>query len=92
MGSLSRFRKLFKDTAAFDVWCAKWSKEADPVTQLSVMRAVNPVRIPRNHRVEEAIQNAYNGEYTPFHRLVDALASPYSDNAEYSEYEVPRAA
>ena len=88
-GELEPVRKLFTDAAAFDVWWAKWSTEADPVTQLSVMRAVNPVRIPRNHRVEEAIQNAYRGEYTPFHRLVDALASPYTDNAEYSEYEVP---
>lgn len=88
-GESEPVRKLFTDGAAFDVWWAKWSTEADPVTQLSVMRAVNPVRIPRNHRVEEAIQNAYSGEYTPFHRLVDALASPYTDNAEYSEYEVP---
>ena len=88
-GELEPVRKLFKDAAAFDVWCAKWSKEADTVTQLSVMRAVNPVRIPRNHRVEEAIQNAYSGEYAPFHRLVDALSSPYSDSAEYAEYEVP---
>ena len=39
--------------------------------------------------MEEVIQSAYNGEYASFHRLVDALASPYSDDANYAEYEVP---
>ena len=88
-GDSESVRKLYRDPAAFDVWFEKWAKEADLVALLSVMRAVNPVRIPRNHRVEEAIQNAYSGEYAPFHRLVDALSSPYSENADYAEYEVP---
>ena len=88
-GDSESVRKLYRDPAAFDVWFEKWSKEADLVVLLSVMRAVNPVRIPRNHRVEEVIQSAYNGEYAPFHRLVDALSSPYSENADYAEYEVP---
>ena len=88
-GESEPVRKLFQDPAAFDVWFSKWSKEADRVTQLSVMRAVNPVRIPRNHRVEQVIQSAYAGEFDPFHRLVEGLATPYREDAECSEYETP---
>ncbi len=84
---LEAVRKLFREPTAFDAWFEKWSKMADTVTQLAVMRAVNPVRIPRNHRVEQVIESAYNGEYAPFHRLVDALALPFSDNADYAAYE-----
>jgi uncharacterized protein YdiU (UPF0061 family) len=51
------------------------------------MRASNPILIPRNHRVEEAIQSAYNGDYAPFHCLVEALANPYSEQAEYADLE-----
>lgn len=87
-GASESARKLFTEPAAFDAWFGKWSKVAETVTQLAVMRAVNPVRIPRNHRVEQVIQSAYNGEYAPFHRLVDALALPFSENADYAEYEV----
>ncbi len=82
-------RRLYKDPAAFDVWFEKWSKEVDLVVLHAVMRGVNPVRIPRNHRVEQVIQSAYNGEYAPFHRLVDALALPFSENVDYADYEAP---
>ena len=88
-GESEHVRELFRDATAFDVWHAKWLKEADTVTQLAVMRAVNPIRIPRNHRVEQVIQSAYAGEYAPFHRLVDALGSPFGEDAVYAEYEMP---
>jgi uncharacterized protein YdiU (UPF0061 family) len=52
------------------------------------MRAANPVRIPRNHRVEQAIQDAYRGDFATFHRLVDALATPYVDQVEYTDLEM----
>ena len=51
------------------------------------MRASNPIRIPRNHRIEQAIQNANQGDYDLFYRLLNALADPYSESIEYTEYE-----
>jgi uncharacterized protein YdiU (UPF0061 family) len=53
------------------------------------MRRANPVLIPRNHRVEEAIQAALGGDYGPFHRLVEALAAPFDDRPEYADLETP---
>ncbi|MGD9659831.1 MAG: YdiU family protein [Porticoccaceae bacterium] len=54
------------------------------------MYAVNPVFIPRNHLVEEAIAAATNnGDFQPFHQLVDLLAAPFDYNAEQSRYALP---
>ena len=53
------------------------------------MRANNPILIPRNHRVEQAIQKAYSGDFAPFHRLVDALAHPYVEQPDYADFEIP---
>ena len=53
------------------------------------MQAANPIRIPRNHQVERAIQAGYAGNYTPFHRLVDALTQPYTEQPETADLEAP---
>ena len=80
---------MFCSSERFKKWFAKWRREADPAKHLADMRAANPILIPRNHRVEQAIQSAYAGDFSQFHRLVDALAAPYADQAEYADLETP---
>ena len=80
---------MFSSSQPFEKWFAKWRREADPAKHLADMRAANPILIPRNHRVEQAIQSAYAGDFTQFHRLVDALAAPYADQVEYADLETP---
>ena len=80
---------LFAIGGPFEAWLQTWRKEADARTGLDDMRAANPVRIARNHRVEHAIQAAYGGDFTVFHRLVDALRAPYADRPEYADLESP---
>ena len=80
---------MFSGSRPFATWFAKWRGEADPVKRLADMRAANPIRIPRNHRVEQAIQSAYGGDFAPFHRLVNALAAPYADQVEFADLETP---
>jgi uncharacterized protein YdiU (UPF0061 family) len=53
------------------------------------MQRANPILVPRNHRVEQAIQRACGGDFAPFHRLVDALAAPYADREAYADLETP---
>ncbi len=77
---------LVPDQAAFGQWLAAWRASYTP-EHLASMRASNPVLIPRNHRVEQAIASAYAGDFAPFHRLVDALALPYEDRAECADLE-----
>ena len=80
---------MFGSSEPFKKWFAKWRGEADPAKHLADMRAANPILIPRNHRVEQAIQSAYAGDFAQFHRLVDALAAPYADQVEYADLETP---
>jgi len=80
---------MFSSSDSFEKWFAKWGRETDPAKRLVDMGAANPILIPRNHRVEQAIQSAYGDDFEPFHRLVDALAKPYSEQPEYADYETP---
>ncbi|SDY93774.1 Uncharacterized conserved protein YdiU, UPF0061 family [Jannaschia faecimaris] len=73
----------------FDDWLARW-REKGP-DQAAMARA-NPVVIPRNHRVEEAIAAAYTGDYAPFHALNAALADPWRASDANASYRVPAAA
>src|SRR5436305_9514510 len=61
----SEVRQLFADPAAYDEWAARWRQRTadepqDAATRRTAMRAVNPVFIPRNHRVEAVIEAAVN--------------------------------
>jgi uncharacterized protein YdiU (UPF0061 family) len=55
----------------------------------AAMEAVNPALIPRNHRIEEAIAAAVYNDFSFFHRLVDALATPYAEDPDTADLRVP---
>lgn len=78
----------FTEPMAFDLWREGWEKriasEDDPH---SVMAAANPLRIPRNHRIEEMIAAAVEGDDGPLHSLMAALADPYAEDPRYAAYE-----
>ena len=53
------------------------------------MDRVNPVYIPRNHRVEEALTAATAGELGPFRRLLDVVSRPFEERPGLEEYAGP---
>ncbi len=53
------------------------------------MRRVNPLVIPRNHRVEEALTAATQGDLRPFHQLLAALRRPFDEDADLAPYAQP---
>ena len=54
------------------------------------MHRVNPAFIPRNHRIEAAIQAAVSDDdFAPFERLLTVLSKPYDDQPEFAEYAEP---
>jgi len=56
----------------------------------AAMRRANPLFIPRNHRVEEAIRAAEDhDDFTPFHRLLEVVTKPWDDVAEHLAYARP---
>ena len=72
---------------------ARSASRSDPQTaaeRAASMRRVNPAFIPRNHRVEAALNAASeSGDLKPFHRLLGILQRPYDDQPEVAEYEQP---
>ncbi len=83
--------------ADFRGWHARWqerlSREGTPSAAAQErMRSVNPVVIPRNHRVEEALSAAEDrDDPAPLQRLLEALASPYEARSDLAEYRDPPA-
>ncbi len=54
------------------------------------MRAVNPAFIPRNHRVEQALEAAIgHGDLSLFVDLLTILSRPYEDEPAFAEYANP---
>ncbi|WP_339252974.1 YdiU family protein [Sporosarcina sp. FSL W8-0480] len=80
--------------SGFDEWLERYedrlsrqSQSDEEVKQL--MRDSNPAVIPRNHRVEEALDAAIEGDFSVMERLLEVLANPYAYTAEQDEYTMP---
>lgn len=85
-GDTEAARGLFLDLPDFDDWCARWRATGpDP----DAMDRTNPLRIPRNHLVEEALDAAVSGDLAPFERLVDAVTSPFDERPGLERYAAP---
>lgn len=89
MGSLCR---LFKNPVACEDWLKKWREfitldGGNEQDRLKTMQSYNPILIPRNHRIAEAIAAGEQGDFKTFNRLVDAFRNPYAEQTEYSDLE-----
>jgi uncharacterized protein YdiU (UPF0061 family) len=88
-------RGLFTNPAEFDAWATLWrarlSRELQPApARAHAMRQLNPAFIPRNHRVEQALNAAIEREdLRPFNELLQVLARPYEDQPRFAAYAEP---
>jgi uncharacterized protein YdiU (UPF0061 family) len=85
-GDVEPARGLFVDLAAFDGWLARWQALAPDA---DAMDRVNPVYIPRNHLVEEALAAATEGDLDPLARLLAAVTAPYDERPGMARYAEP---
>jgi uncharacterized protein YdiU (UPF0061 family) len=90
------FIALFLESTGPMQWLAAWRDRAARETasdaeRSAMMRAANPVYIPRNHLIEEAITAAAErDDFGPFETLLDVLSRPYEKRASVPErYELP---
>jgi serine/tyrosine/threonine adenylyltransferase len=94
-GGPTALRELFGQASAIDDWLRDWHQRLAQDAQGSAeraasMRRVNPAFIPRNHRVEAALNAASNdGDFQPFNQLLGILQRPFVDQPEFSEYGLP---
>src|ERR1039457_4450633 len=88
-------RTRFADPAAYDTWAAQWRERlqkepADQQARATAMRRVNPLFIPRNHLVEEALDAASRRQdFQPFEELLKVLSQPYEDRQDLERYAMP---
>lgn len=86
---------LLEDPAALTPWLSAWrarlAQEATaPAARAEAMRRVSPAFIPRNHKVEEALNAAIDdGDFSLFAALNDVLARPYEDQPRFAAYALP---
>jgi serine/tyrosine/threonine adenylyltransferase len=93
-GDREPVRLLFVDLAGIDLWLDRWlvqvgAESADPSATARAMDLVNPIYIPRNHLVEEALAAATNGDLEPFRRLVAVLEQPFTERPGLESYARP---
>jgi len=87
--------ELYSLPPAFDSWLTRWrerlaAEAVDPRERQAGMYRASPIFIPRNHLVEAAISAATEqGDFAPFHRLVERLADPWTWRAEDRAFALP---
>jgi uncharacterized protein YdiU (UPF0061 family) len=90
----TRWRALFAESAELEGWLRDWQERlaGDPQStseRTASMRAANPAFMPRNHRVQAALDAAEGGDYTLFAKLLGVLQRPYDDQPEVAAYALP---
>ena len=81
-------------TDEFSVWYKKYqdrikSQDKSKEEVFNLMKNSNPAVIPRNHRVEEALSAAENGDFSVMNNLLKALANPFEHSDFQKEYSKP---
>jgi uncharacterized protein YdiU (UPF0061 family) len=88
-------RSLFTDPSAYDAWAIRWRQRLgeepqNAATRRAAMRAINPIYIPRNHRVEAVIEAAMErDDFAPFEKILSVLSEPYEERLAFAHYAQP---
>ena len=85
IGDSKSIKKLFNNSRRLDGWMMAWQERLslegiDDEKIAFSMNKINPIYIPRNHKVEEALKAAVsNNNLEPFTNLYSILQSPYDE-------------
>ncbi|HET9932835.1 MAG TPA: YdiU family protein [Polyangiaceae bacterium] len=85
----------FRDSDGMLAWLGRWrarlaSDGASVSARLDSMRSANPSLIPRNHRIQQAIDAAVqSSDFKPFEELVEALSRPYDEQPRFAHLADP---
>lgn len=86
---------VFNQSQALESWLTRWNErvlnQGQSTQEISrTMNAVNPAFIPRNHRVEQAIQAAMQkDDFSVMDRMIEVLARPYEDQPQSADLMQP---
>ena len=85
--------EIYKDKN-FINWIKNWEKRilingSSKENSLELMKKNNPIVIPRNHKVEEALAAANNDNLKPMNDLLSILNKPYSAQSNIESFQSP---
>ena len=84
---------LFDDNG-FVNWKKRWvdrlsKNNSSSKKYLEIMKKNNPLVIPRNHKVEEALEAAEKNDLKPITQLLEILKDPYTQKEDTPNYQIP---
>lgn len=93
-GDGAMLQGLLPDAEAMAPWIADWWAQLEreaiaPLERADAMDAVNPLYVPRNHRVEAALAAAEAGDMALWTALLEVVQNPYVLRPEWQEYAQP---
>ncbi len=88
-----RKNRLYEDND-FMSWKKRWEKRLlnnnnSPKKYLELMKNNNPIVIPRNHKIEEALEAANQNNLKPIKKILKILEKPYDEQIEINDYQLP---
>ena len=91
--NLATLERLFPALDEVQPWLQRWQRRLNhqPASQVAKhLQTVNPIYIPRNHLVEEALDAASDhNNLAPFERLLQLLAHPFEERPDYEHCSKP---
>ena len=93
MNATPKKDKLYEDNN-FINWKKRWEERLLKNNKIKkkcieLMRNNNPLVIPRNHKVEEALKAAEQNNFEPINKIIKILNKPYSEQEEMLDYQSP---
>ena len=85
--------QTYKDKNFID-WSKNWEKRilingGSKENSLELMKKNNPIVIPRNHKVEEALEAANDNNLKPMYDLLSILKKPYTKQINIEKFQTP---
>ena len=78
----------------FQNWKKRWQERLkinknNTEKYIKLMKSVNPMVIPRNHKVEEVLNEANKNNIEPLNKLLEILNNPYSEQKGVKDFQMP---
>ena len=80
---------VFSKSKDFLTWYKSWKKEINVADIFQEMNLKNPCYIPRNHLIEDALENAINGDMKKINSIIKLLREPFTEKNGFEEYMLP---